>query len=1379
MGETTQTNRLIIEVKRLIDAQKYADALSQAKQATDQIISTNKSFNASARTTTETLKLQVDATRQLTITNKKLADGTIQASFSVRQIGEAARQTADGLRRSQEAAAAFRTQVSGQLGVGVISDQFKELTSTLNLTPAATSKAASAFASLRNAAQRTGATATEIINTFERLKAGETDLAGITARRLTPSLNRLLAVFRSAQTEADKLSQAATRTASAFTQLQARVSGTAGVKVLTDQFRAFAAQTNQTPAQIARVNAAMSQLQRVVEKTALTGPQIFKLFEDIRNGTVRTFTATEQLAQGPLRTLAAGFKQTGEAGNKAAKTMSLSWQTFARAIMVSLVLRAVNSVRQALTQAVTEAAEFQVKITEIRTLSQENQQSSEEWAKQLREVSDAFGIPILNVAEAAYQTLSNQIAKGAEAQQFLVEAARFAQAGVTDLTTSVNLLTGALNSFQLDAAETTRVSAALFKTIELGRIRASDMSDTFGRTGVLANQLGVRIEELGATFSSATRNGIRFNEAQTFVRNVFLKLIKPTDAMLDLLDKWGVASGEAAVATFGWQGILQKLGQELETGGISRIAELFGRVRATTGAIILGRRGAEEFTNDLQQFEDGATNFARAVGLRFESAGARLQKELNKVKNFLIDDFGPKALEAINNLVFALGGAEGVIKKVGIAVQAFFGPLTFIFGAVNDLLGEFAKAAEEPAEAFRAMEIVQLRALTRTTAELRKALRERTRITLQFLAVIRGGFQQLEEFQGDRLEALNDRLKISTKQVLDSARGVIREIEQEARSAQKRADAARKRSVDTQVRFETDQFELQISEADVAQQVKLLQDQIKKKTATLASGTLKFTNEKDIQTALRAFDEIEKRQKQLQQLRINADKEVVRNEEKLNELRKRFDSTREQGVERLRRLQLQQQQAAQAGDPQKAAEVGRRIEATQKQINDRLDASNEAQEEIIKRNEQLRSLDLDRTAILEDQLALVRARKRVDDLIIANGEKQRKIAEATAEKRRVEFQQLQQNFKALIDLDLEKVLEKLGPDATLKQVNQAILDQGQKVLDNRFVQESQNSEQVIRLITQTEQKRVALLKQFRAQQNKEETEARATQAERRRQEVVRSIAEREKEQKSLIETNNRLNVGINKSIRELDNTRQEQVVKAINAARSDLTTDALVELIKQLGNERRKLESQQNQAGIPQRRIDFVQLQVNEVNAAIAIAQRFSKLIPNLVKQLDVSSNLETQRKRLDGIESSFAKVTRQTQPILNLSAAIDKFVASLKSLEDIREIRDRPIPTTGFTTPTPFAQGGVVGGRGNGDTVPALLTPGEFVINKAAAAKFMPQLMAINRKRFNTGGPVASNSSLTVNLGGIHTQPGQDLDPDAVARAVVRAVHKKKLILG
>jgi len=58
------------------------------------------------------------------------------------------------------------------------------------------------------------------------------------------------------------------------------------------------------------------------------------------------------------------------------------------------------------------------------------------------------------------------------------------------------------------------------------------------------------------------------------------------------------------------------------------------------------------------------------------------------------------------------------------------------------------------------------------------------------------------------------------------------------------------------------------------------------------------------------------------------------------------------------------------------------------------------------------------------------------------------------------------------------------------------------------------------------------------------------------------------------------------------------------------------------------------------------------------------------------------------------------------------------------------------------FASGGRVGGSGSGDIVPAMLTPGEFVLNKRAAAAIGPSALSNFNARFANGGSVGGGGS-------------------------------------
>jgi hypothetical protein len=115
-----------------------------------------------------------------------------------------------------------------------------------------------------------------------------------------------------------------------------------------------------------------------------------------------------------------------------------------------------------------------------------------------------------------------------------------------------------------------------------------------------------------------------------------------------------------------------------------------------------------------------------------------------------------------------------------------------------------------------------------------------------------------------------------------------------------------------------------------------------------------------------------------------------------------------------------------------------------------------------------------------------------------------------------------------------------------------------------------------------------------------------------------------------------------------------------------------------------------------------------------------------------------------------------------------------------------------------PMQYGGFVGGSGAGDVIPAMLTPGEFVMNKSATKAFGPMLSQMNSSLYpsmmkgsnlsspvystgisNTVMPTNISSSTSVNNNsssvynysvGINVS-GSNSTPDEIARAVMTQI--------
>jgi TP901 family phage tail tape measure protein len=96
---------------------------------------------------------------------------------------------------------------------------------------------------------------------------------------------------------------------------------------------------------------------------------------------------------------------------------------------------------------------------------------------------------------------------------------------------------------------------------------------------------------------------------------------------------------------------------------------------------------------------------------------------------------------------------------------------------------------------------------------------------------------------------------------------------------------------------------------------------------------------------------------------------------------------------------------------------------------------------------------------------------------------------------------------------------------------------------------------------------------------------------------------------------------------------------------------------------------------------------------------------------------------------------------------------------------------TSDYTVPA-YAAGGRVPGAGSGDTVHAMLTPGEFVIRKDVAQKLGPVLDALN----GGGGPEQHGNYLAFATGGSVPAPGS-ISTDALLQAILNAVNRQTTV--
>ena len=298
-------------------------------------------------------------------------------------------------------------------------------------------------------------------------------------------------------------------------------------------------------------------------------------------------------------------------------------------------------------------------ITEIVTLfgavGQEAKVIGAELTDIVQTLVTEFGQKTPEAIKATYDAVSAGI-KQADIGAFMKDAARLAVAGVTDIATSVDLLTSVMNAYGLEAGEAEKVSDLLFTAVKKGKTTIAELGGAIGRVAPIAKATGVGLDELAAFMATVTAQGINTNEAATALKAALANILKPSEKAAKLAKELGIEFNTQALEAQGLQKFL--VGVTKATGSDQdKMGTLFGSIEGLNAILAAtSEEGGAAFKSNLDAMKDSAG----AVKDGFEETEKtisfkwkQLSGNITVVMQEIGDAFsGPakKALEALTDL---------------------------------------------------------------------------------------------------------------------------------------------------------------------------------------------------------------------------------------------------------------------------------------------------------------------------------------------------------------------------------------------------------------------------------------------------------------------------------------------------------------------------------------------------------------------------------------------------------------------------------------------------------------------------------------------------------------------------------------------------------
>ena len=277
------------------------------------------------------------------------------------------------------------------------------------------------------------------------------------------------------------------------------------------------------------------------------------------------------------------------------------------------------------------AMEFEDAMAKLSTIADTTEKPLGELQTEIMDLSDQTGISATEIANNVYDAISAGQKTG-DAVSFVSNAAKLAKAGFTDSASSLDILTTAMNAYEMSADEVTKVSDLLIQTQNLGKTTVGQLSSSMGKVIPTAKANNVAIDQLCAGYSILTAKGIATAESTTYMNSMLNELGKGgTTADKVLREKTGKSFSELSAEGKTVGDVLQILKDYADETNVT-FTDLWSSSEAGKAGLVLLGNGADDFNNRLEEMNN-STGATDAAFDKLDTNSNKIKISLNQLKN--------------------------------------------------------------------------------------------------------------------------------------------------------------------------------------------------------------------------------------------------------------------------------------------------------------------------------------------------------------------------------------------------------------------------------------------------------------------------------------------------------------------------------------------------------------------------------------------------------------------------------------------------------------------------------------------------------------------------------------------------------------------------
>ena len=270
------------------------------------------------------------------------------------------------------------------------------------------------------------------------------------------------------------------------------------------------------------------------------------------------------------------------------------------------------------------------------------------------------------------QVLAQAGVKAKDLGQVSAETGKFATATASDPKMAADLVTTAMNVFDIKAEKVTRVTNAMTAALNLSKLETAGLATAFSYLAPQAAQLGMSMEQSLGIVANMAQSGIKPSTIGTGVSQMLKEFAAPKPRLRKMLEAYGIDEDSINPMKNQFADIVQTL----QTAKVS-VADLFAAMETRVGrsAVTAINLSAESF-REMEANLTGTHAALIAYDKTMEGARARMnvvKQTFGELATTVGESLAPAFVtltEMLKGTLILFGAADGSLSKIVVGLVA-------------------------------------------------------------------------------------------------------------------------------------------------------------------------------------------------------------------------------------------------------------------------------------------------------------------------------------------------------------------------------------------------------------------------------------------------------------------------------------------------------------------------------------------------------------------------------------------------------------------------------------------------------------------------------------------------------------------------------------